>query len=120
MASEEARTEWKKIKKARGSQTGSLTKLHNKLQRHHAEEISSYDIRVLERARATIAKAEAAFQQTVEDAAEIIDVDTDKEQVTADETAEEADKATELRDLKSDRVHFAYGSDGRSFFVEYS
>ena len=37
----------------------------------------------------------------------------------ASEEAKEIDKERKSA-LKSVRVHFAYGSDGRSFFIEYS
>ena len=94
--------DWKKIKKSRGAQAGILTKLIKKLQRSYGEDISKYDLRVLERANATIAKAEAAFQQTVEDASEILEVEEDNEQVEKDEAAAQetfAEKVAEVQDL---------------------
>ena len=86
MASEETKAEWRRIKKARGAQSGIITKLHNKLHRLRGEDSSTYDFRTLERAAASIAKALTTFEQTVEDAAAIIKND--------DETQAEAEAET--------------------------
>ena len=89
MATEESSADWRKVKRTRGIQTGCFTKLQNKLQALYDKGISSYDFRVLDRAHTTITETEAAFKQTVEDAATILDVDTDDKKSKADEAAEE-------------------------------
>ena len=60
---------------------------------------------MLEQSQASITKSEAAFELTLEEAASIVDVDSDENQAEADEVAEEAardaftEKAEEVKDL---------------------
>ena len=54
MASEQAKADWKRIKKAKGTQAANLTKLHTKPNRLFDGNIAAYDLRKLERALTSI------------------------------------------------------------------
>ena len=110
MAADLAKAEWKKIKKTRGAQTGTLTKLHNKLLHLFKGDIATYDLKMLGRAMASITKAEAAYEQTIEDASNIVDVEGEEVRTETEEASEEAaldiftDKVEEVRALADEMI----------------
>ena len=75
-------TDMRAIKMSRGAytgvitklkDTGVITKLKDKLTTMQAKDVSSYNIRILERAIMSINNAEVGFQQTMEDAQDLLD-----------------------------------------------
>ena len=102
----------KAVKRSRGAYTGVITKLKDKLILMQSKEISTYNVRLIERAQTSIANAEAGFQQTMEDAQEIMEEEEaeslESEEAEALDTfseyaAEVQDLAKELLTLK--RIH---------------
>ena len=95
-----------------------MTKLQNRLLRLRGEDQSKYDLRTLERAQASIAKAMAAFKQTVKDATAIIDDDGDdppEESAEAEALETFNEKVEEAQDLVAEmtvlkQVHIGLGN----------
>ena len=63
----------KAVKSLRGAYTGVITKLKNKLLNMYSKEISTYNVLLIERAQTSIANDEFGFQQTMEDAQDIME-----------------------------------------------
>ena len=65
---EHIRTEMKKIKRSRGTHSGTVTKAENKLNRMADNHPTTYDIDMLEKTLSTIKRAEELYKKSMTDA----------------------------------------------------
>ena len=103
-----AAPDMKTIKRSRSSYTGAVTKIKDKLLDIQPKEVSTYNVRLLERSLTSLSNAEAGFQQTVEDVQDLLET----EEVGMDYEEEEeqriisrfTDYVNEIQDLAEDML----------------
>ena len=101
-----AAPDMKTIKRSRSSYTGAVTKIKDKLLDIQPKEVSTYNVRLLERSLTSLSNAQTGFQQTVEEVQELLE--TEEIGVEYDEEEEQriisrfSDYVTEMQDLAED------------------